>query len=45
MSQSLKVNQIYEFYVELYDGEGLVDRSDVILIEVQSQDSPFIEIS
>jgi hypothetical protein len=45
MSQSLTVNQIYELYVELYDGKDLVDKSDVILIEVQSQNSPFIEIS
>ena len=45
MSRSLQVNQIYEFYVVMYDDEVLVDKSDPMLIQIQSQDSFIIEIS
>jgi hypothetical protein len=45
MSGSLQINQIYEFYVELYDNEKLVDKSDVVLVEIQSEDSIVVEIS
>jgi hypothetical protein len=31
MGGSLQINQIYEFYVELYVNEKLVDKSDVEL--------------
>jgi len=45
MSGSLKINQIYEFYVELYADQNLVDKSDAVLVEIQSMDSCFVEIS
>jgi hypothetical protein len=45
MSGSLKIKQTYEFYVELYDNQDLVDKSDAVLVEIQSMDSCFVEIS
>ena len=45
MSQSFKAGQTYEFYVELYDDQDLIDKSDAMLIEIQSADSPLVEIS
>ena len=45
MDRSLQINQTYEFYVELYEDKQLIEKSDVVLVEIQSKDSNPIEIS
>ncbi len=45
MSRALQINQTYEFYVEMYNDQGLVDKSDAVLVQIQSEDSFFIQIS
>ena len=45
MSKSLESNQTYEFYVEMYDDEDLIDKSDSVLVEIQSKNSILVNIS
>jgi hypothetical protein len=45
MDQSLQINQTYEFYVELYNGQDLIDKSDSVLVQIQLKNSIFVQIS
>jgi len=45
MNGSLQINTTYEFYVEMYNNQGLVDKSDTVLVEIQLENSFLIEIS
>jgi hypothetical protein len=45
MNGSLQINQTYEFYVEMYNRQGLVDKSDAVLIQIQSKNALIVEIS
>ncbi len=45
MNGSLQINQTYEFYVEMYNYQGLVDKSDAVLIQIQSKNALVVEIS
>lgn len=45
MNRSLQINQTYEFYVEMYHNQELADKSDTVLVQIQSEHSLFIEIS
>jgi hypothetical protein len=45
MNGSLQINQTYEFYVEMYNYQDLVDKSDAVLIQIQSKNALVVEIS